>query len=73
MRYGVQMYAIRTLCKEDLHAGLRAVADIGYDGVEFAGFFGHSADDVAAWLKETGLCAMGAHIPIEEICGDTET
>ena len=43
MKYGVQMYAIRTLCKDDLEAGIRAASEIGYEGLEFAGFFGHSA------------------------------
>ncbi len=72
MKYGVQMYAIRTLCKNDLEAGIKAAAEIGYDGLEFAGFFGHSAEEVAGWLKKYGVEAMGAHIPIEEICGDTD-
>ena len=68
MKYGVQMYAIRTLCKDDLEAGIRAASEIGYEGLEFAGFFGHSAGEVSGWLKKYGAEAMGAHIPIEEIC-----
>lgn len=67
MKLGIQMYAIRNLCENDLEAGLRTVAEIGYQGVEFAGFFGHSADEVAGWLKEYGLEAMGAHIPADEL------
>ena len=47
MKYGVQMYAIRTLCKDDLEAGIRAASEIGYEGLEFAGFFGHSAEAVS--------------------------
>lgn len=73
MKYGVQMYAIRTLCKEDLEAGIKAAAEIGYEGLEFAGFFGHSAEEVAGWLKKYGVEAMGAHIPIEEICDADKT
>lgn len=72
MKYGVQMYAIRTLCKDDLEAGIRAASEIGYEGLEFAGFFGHSAEEVSGWLKKYGAEAMGAHIPIEEICDDTD-
>lgn len=53
MKYGVQMYAIRTLCKDDLEAGIRAASEIGYEGLEFAGFFGHSAEEVSGWLKNT--------------------
>ena len=29
MKYGVQMYAIRTLCKNDLEAGIKTAAEIG--------------------------------------------
>lgn len=67
MKLGIQMYAIRSLCEKDLEAGLRTVAEIGYQGVEFAGFFGHSADEVAGWLKKYGLEAMGAHISAGEL------
>lgn len=72
MKLGIQMYAIRSLCKDDLEAGLRAVSEIGYEGVEFAGFFGHSAQEVDGWLKKYGLEAMGAHIPAEEIFDHTD-
>lgn len=72
MKYGVQMYAIRTLCRNDLEAGIKAAAEIGYDGLEFAGFFGHSAEEVSGWLKRYGAEAMGAHVALEEICGDTD-
>jgi len=61
------MYAIRSLCGEDLEAGLRTVAEIGYEGVEFAGFFGHSAEEVASWLEKYHLEAMGAHVSEAEI------
>ena len=72
MKYGVQMYAIRTLCKNDLEAGIKTAAEIGYDGLEFAGFFGHSAEEVSGWLEKYGVEAMGAHIPLEEICDNTD-
>ena len=72
MKYGVQMYAIRTLCMRDLEKGIRAAAEIGYEGLEFAGFFGHSAEQVAAWLEKYHVQALGAHIMLDEICGDTD-
>ena len=67
MKYGVQMYAIRTLCSSDLEAGIKTAAEIGYQGLEFAGFFNHSAEEVAGWLKKYGVEAMGAHVAIEAI------
>ena len=55
MKYGIQMYSVRDLAEKDLYAALKCVADIGYKYVEFAGFFGHKAEDVRAWLDELGL------------------
>ena len=67
MKLGVQLYSIRSLCKDDLEAGIRTAAEIGYEGVEFAGFFGHSADEVAGWLKQYGVAASSAHVQWDEI------
>ncbi len=59
--YGIQMYSLRDITKDDLKGALKAVADMGYKTVEFAGFFGHPAEDVKAWLDEYGLKAVGTH------------
>ena len=48
MEYGIQMYSIRDMAEKDLDAALGAVATIGYKYVEFAGFFGHTAEEVKA-------------------------
>lgn len=72
MKLGVQLFGIRDLCKQDLKAGLRAAAEIGYEGVEFAGFFGHPAEEVAKWLADFHLEAMGAHIPADELFDRTD-
>lgn len=59
--YGLQMYSLRDITGEDLKGALKQVADMGYKYVEFAGFFGHSAEDVKSWLDEYGLIASGTH------------
>ena len=67
MKYGIQMYSVRDLAKNDLHAALKCVADIGYKYVEFAGFFGNKAEDVRAWLDELGLEVCSTHTGPEEL------
>ena len=42
--YGLQLYSLRDVTKDDLEKGLRAASEIGYKAVEFAGFFGHPAE-----------------------------
>ena len=66
------MYAVRSLSEESLEKALKTVSEIGYEGVEFAGFYGHSAQEVAGWLKKYNLEAMGAHEPADEIFDHVE-
>lgn len=65
--YGIQMYSLRDTAKESLKEALRIVASQGYRYVEFAGFFGHPAEEVAAWLKEYGLAVSGTHTQAVEL------
>lgn len=67
MKKSVQLYAIRALAERDFEAAIRTVAEIGYEGIEFAGFFGHSAEQVAEWLNKYNLVASGAHVDIKLI------
>ena len=41
MKFGVQLYTLREMAeREGAEAVLKAVSEAGYDGVEFAGFYG---------------------------------
>ena len=61
------MYSVRDVAKSDLKSALKAVSDLGYKYVEFAGFFGNSAETVKGWLDELGLLAIGTHTGIDAI------
>ena len=61
MEYGLQLYSVRDITKNGLQDAMQKVAGLGYSFVEFAGFFGHSGEEVAGWLKELGLRASGTH------------
>ncbi len=63
----LQLYSVHAACAEDLPGVLEQVASWGYDGVEFAGLHGHSADDVRAMLDAHGLRCAGAHVPIDAL------
>jgi len=66
----VQLYSVRENCARDLAGTLQAIAAMGYDGVEFAGFHGHEATDVRQMLDDTGLKVAGAHIRLEQLEGE---
>ena len=61
MEYGIQMYSLRDITEQDLEGALKAVAEMGYKTVEFAGFFGHGAAEVRGMLDRYGLRVVGTH------------
>lgn len=70
MEYGIQLYSLRDLAEQSLGAALEAVAKMGYTHVEFAGFFGHSAEEVRTMLDNNGLKVSGTHSLLNELDGD---
>lgn len=72
MSYGLQLFSVRDLTEQDLNKALYEVACIGYHSVEFAGFFGHSAEAVVKMLEEYRLTVCGTHTGVNELQGDLE-
>lgn len=70
MNYGLQLYSIRDITKDDLDGALRQVAEMGYKFVEFAGFFGHSAQEVTDMLSRYGLTVSGTHTGLQALVDD---
>lgn len=69
-KIGYQVYSAREEASKDLRGVLGQLADMGYDGVEFAGFYGHSSDDVKKMLSETGLEPISSHAAIPSSKGE---
>ena len=67
MNYGLQLYSVRDSAKENLLETIEKVAAQGYKYLEFAGFFGNSAEEVKAKMDECGVCVSGTHTGWEEI------
>jgi sugar phosphate isomerase/epimerase len=63
-RIGIQLYTLRSLTEKDLEGTLAKVAAIGYNEVEFAGYFGKTPDQVRAMLLANRLTSPSAHIPL---------
>ncbi len=66
----LQMYTVRDVAAEDFLGALRQVAEIGYAGVELAGTFGLSADELKAALDDLGLRVAGSHIGLQLLEND---
>ena len=72
MRIAVQLYSVREHIKdsETLLKALEEIKKIGYDGVEFAGYFNTDAKTIKAKLDEVGLTSVGGHIGIDDFASD---
>lgn len=70
MEYGLQLYSVRDFTEKDLAFTLEQVAKIGYKYVEFAGFFGHSAEEVKDMLEKNGLMVSGTHSGLADLEND---
>jgi len=67
---GLQLYSVRSECEKDLPGTIKAVADIGYQGVEFAGYYDYSAKDLRKLLDDNGLKCCGTHAQLDTLLGD---
>jgi sugar phosphate isomerase/epimerase len=66
----VQLWSVKDEVKRDFEGTLTILADMGFDGVEFAGDFGKYSDDPQAlkgFLDGLGLKVSGAHSPFEKL------
>ena len=71
---GYQVYSAREEASKDLAGVLKQLKDMGYDAVEFAGYYGHTSREVKAMLDDTGLIALSAHEAIRPtVAGIMET
>lgn len=71
-KIGVQLYSVRSLMSEDFAGTLQKVADIGYQYVEFAGYYDHTPADVKALLDNLGLTACSGHFGANLLMEDAD-
>ena len=64
---GLQLYSVRTEAEKDLPGVLAKVANMGYQGVEFAGYYDHPAKDIRKMLDDNGLVCCGTHTAWETL------
>jgi len=65
------LFILREECAKDLMSVLDKIAEIGYDGVEFLGFFGQKPSDIKNKLDSCGLTAVGDHAAFDEFANNT--
>lgn len=61
-RIAAQLYSIHKIFWKKPEWCLEGLKAAGYDGVEFAGFGGHTAKELKKYLADSGMAGMGAHV-----------
>ena len=64
---GLQLYSVRSECEKDLPGTIAKVAKMGYEGVEFAGYYDYKAQDIRKMLDDNGLVCCGTHTAMDTL------
>lgn len=74
MKKAIQMWSFRDRVKdgESLLEALKIAADIGYEGVEFAGTFGVPASEMKETLAKLGLVSVSCHEDVNRMEQDID-
>lgn len=67
IQLALQMYTLREESEKNFAGTLKRVAELGFDGVELAGYGGLTAKEVKVILDELGLQAASSHVPLEQL------
>ena len=67
MKTALQLYSVRDEVEKDFEGTLKAVSEFGYDGVEFAGLYGKTPEEVRKLCEKYGLVPVSAHVGIGEM------
>ena len=67
---GLQLYTVGRSIQGDVAGTLAQLAKVGYQGVEFAGYFNLDAKALRKVLDDNGLKCCGSHVQLGMIQGD---
>ncbi len=67
LQVALELYTVRDETRRDFVGTLRRVAQIGYKGVEFAGYGNLTAQEMSALLAETGLQPVSTHLGLDAL------
>lgn len=66
----LQLYSVQQEATNDLRGTLAQLKEMGYDGVELAGLYGHTPAQLRKILDEVGLELVSAHVPVADLLQD---
>lgn len=69
---GLQLWSVKDEMEKDFKGTLKKVSEIGFDGVEFAGYGGLSSSELKNILVSLNLKACGSHVSLTELTEDID-
>jgi sugar phosphate isomerase/epimerase len=66
-KIGLQLFSVWKDAEKDFLGTFQKVADLGYEGIQFAGFYNTPASKVKQLLDENEILAAGAHVGIHQL------
>lgn len=63
----IQLFSLRNTMPNDVEGTLIALKQMGYDGVEFAGLYGKTPQEMRTICEKVGLIPISSHIPFPSI------
>ncbi|WP_179394560.1 sugar phosphate isomerase/epimerase family protein [Lacticaseibacillus absianus] len=70
LKAGLQLYSVGEAMYQAPLETIAAVGQMGYQGVEFAGYHGQSAHDLAQAVRDAGMVTCGSHIGLDQLVND---
>ncbi len=72
VKIAAQVYSVRGEAEKDFPGTMKALKECGYEGVELAGLYGHSPEEIRDWLQEQELVPVSAHVGLDLFQQDLE-
>ncbi|WP_257348925.1 sugar phosphate isomerase/epimerase family protein [Pseudalkalibacillus decolorationis] len=69
-KIGLQLFSVWKDAEKDFLGTVQKVADLGYEGIQFAGFYNTSADKVKQLMDSNGIVTAGAHVGLDQLLND---
>ncbi len=66
-RTALQLYSIKEIAEQDFYHALHIAKQVGYDGVEFAGFYGKEAIETKKYIDDLGILPAGSHSGLNSV------
>lgn len=66
-KIGLQLYSVKELTENDFLGTLKKIGQLGFDGVEFAGYYNTAAREIKKLMDDYNIQAAGSHISIEAL------